>query len=349
MSEAEPSRDAEQILTESFSQRTESPEELFSLLYQELRLVARAYMRRERADHTLQATALVNEAYMRLFDGEEFRWENRKHLFCTVTRSMRRILVDQARTHRAERHGGAVRKVSLDEQGPAICQDLPQLIALSDALERLDRVAETTVFAEAGVACARIARECIHWGLGPAEFLAGIPGTLGGALAMNAGAFGGEIWDHVLEVQSIDRRGVEHVRARAEFEVGYRSVRAPVPEEGFLAARLHFDRKLAANEAEVRELLAKRKATQPIGAWSCGSVFANPPGDHAARLIEAAGLKGFRIGDAGVSQKHANFIINYGAASAADLERLIEHVRDTVERVHGVRLTPEVRILGEPA
>ena len=223
------------------------------------------------------------------------------------------------------------------------------VIATGDALERLDRVAETTVFAEAGVACARIARECIHWGLGPAEFLAGIPGTLGGALAMNAGAFGGEIWDHVLEVQSIDRRGVEHVRARAEFEVGYRSVRAPVPEEGFLAARLHFDRKLAANEAEVRELLAKRKATQPIGAWSCGSVFANPPGDHAARLIEAAGLKGFRIGDAGVSQKHANFIINYGAASAADLERLIEHVRDTVERVHGVRLTPEVRILGEPA
>jgi UDP-N-acetylmuramate dehydrogenase len=223
------------------------------------------------------------------------------------------------------------------------------VIATSDALERLDRVAETTVFAEAGVACARIARECIHWGLGPAEFLAGIPGTLGGALAMNAGAFGGEIWDHVIEVQTIDRRGVERVRARSEFEVGYRSVRAPVPEEGFLAARLHFDRKLAANEAEVRELLAKRKATQPIGAWSCGSVFANPPGDHAARLIETAGLKGFRIGDAGVSQKHANFIINYGSASAAELEQLIEHVRATVERVHGVRLTPEVRILGEPA
>jgi UDP-N-acetylmuramate dehydrogenase len=223
------------------------------------------------------------------------------------------------------------------------------VITTLDALERLDRVAETTVFAEAGVACARIARECITWGLGPAEFLAGIPGTLGGALAMNAGAFGGEIWNHVLEVQTIDRRGVEHVRARGEFAVGYRSVRAPVPDEGFLAARLHFDRKPGANEAEVRELLAKRRAAQPIGAWSCGSVFTNPPGDHAARLIEAAGLKGFRIGDAGVSPKHANFIINYGSASAADLEHLIEHVRATVERVHGVRLTPEVRILGEPA
>ncbi len=95
-------------------------------------------------------------------------------------------------------------------------------------------------------------------------------------------------------------------------------------------------------------LLARRKASQPIGEWSCGSVFTNPPGDHAARLIEACGLKGFRIGDAAVSQKHANFIINYGEATAADLERLIEHVRDTVERVHGVALHPEVRIVGVP-
>ncbi len=140
MSEAEPSRDAEQILTESFSQRKESPEELFSLIYEELRQVARAYMRRERADHTLQATALVNEAYMRLFDGEEFRWENRKHLFCTVTRSMRRILVDQARTHRAERHGGGQYKVTLDEHGPAIYRDLPQFLALDQALERLAKL-----------------------------------------------------------------------------------------------------------------------------------------------------------------------------------------------------------------
>jgi UDP-N-acetylmuramate dehydrogenase len=151
----------------------------------------------------------------------------------------------------------------------------------------------------------------------------------------------------VVEVQTIDRRGVEHLRAASEFQVGYRSVNAPAPDEGFLAARLHFERKPAANDEDVRALLARRKASQPIGAWSCGSVFTNPPGDHAARLIETAGLKGFRIGDAAVSQKHANFIVNYGAASAADVEHLIEHVRATVERVHGVRLTPEVRILGE--
>jgi UDP-N-acetylmuramate dehydrogenase len=223
------------------------------------------------------------------------------------------------------------------------------VIATYGALERLERVSQTTIFAEAGVACARIAKQCIRWGLGPAEFLAGIPGTLGGALAMNAGAFGGEIWQHVVEVQTIDRRGAEHLRAASEFQVGYRSVHAPVQDEGFLAARLHFDKKPAANDEDVRALLARRKASQPIGAWSCGSVFTNPPGDHAARLIEAAGLKGFRIGDAAVSQKHANFIVNYGAATAADVEQLIEHVRATVERVHGVRLTPEVRILGERA
>ncbi len=110
-----------------------------------------------------------------------------------------------------------------------------------------------------------------------------------------------------------------------------------------------FEKKPAAHDAEVRTLLERRKAAQPIGEWSCGSVFTNPPGDHAARLIEAAGLKGYRIGDASVSHKHANFIINYGAATAADLEQLIEHVRDTVARVHGITLTPEVRIVGERA
>jgi UDP-N-acetylmuramate dehydrogenase len=119
-----------------------------------------------------------------------------------------------------------------------------------------------------------------------------------------------------------------------------------VPEEWFLGAKLSFERKPGANESHVRDLLAKRKASQPIGEWSCGSVFTNPPHDHAARLIEAAGLKGFRIGDASVSGKHSNFIINHGHASAADIEDLIAHVQDTVERLHGVRLHPEVRIVG---
>ena len=131
------SNDAEKTLIELYSERPESPEELFSEVYNELRQVARAYMRRERADHTLQATALVHEAYLRLFEGEGFRWENRKHLFCTVARAMRRILCDHARSHRAERHGGAVRKVSLDDQGPVLFQDPAQLMSLDAALARL--------------------------------------------------------------------------------------------------------------------------------------------------------------------------------------------------------------------
>jgi RNA polymerase sigma factor (TIGR02999 family) len=129
--------DVETTLVEYYRERPESPEDLFSEVYNELRQVARAYMRRERADHTLQATALVHEAYLRLFEGDGFRWENRKHLFCTVARAMRRILCDHARSHRAERHGGAVRKVSLEDQGPIIFQDPAQLLSLDAALARL--------------------------------------------------------------------------------------------------------------------------------------------------------------------------------------------------------------------
>jgi UDP-N-acetylmuramate dehydrogenase len=223
------------------------------------------------------------------------------------------------------------------------------VISTHGALDRLERVNETTVYGEAGVPCARVARQCVRWGLGPAEFFAGIPGTLGGALAMNAGAFGGETWPHVMEVQTVDRRGREHTRSPSEYSISYRHVSAPANDEWFVAAKLTFERKAAVDEAQVRTLLEKRKATQPIGEWSCGSVFTNPPGDHAARLVEASGLKGFRIGGASVSQKHANFIINHGEATAADLESLIRHVQATVERVHGVRLIPEVRILGVAA
>jgi len=222
------------------------------------------------------------------------------------------------------------------------------VISTHGTLDDLERLGETRVRAGAGVACARIARQCIKWGLGPAEFFAGIPGTLGGALAMNAGAFGGETWRHVLEVETIDRRGVERVRAAKEYRVGYREVVPPAPGEWFLGATLAFEQRPGAHADEVQKLLARRKETQPIGEWSCGSVFTNPPGDHAARLIEATGLKGYRIGDASVSQKHANFIINHGAARAADLEALIEHVRAAVERRHGVSLHPEVRIVGVP-
>src|SRR5580704_4680021 len=222
------------------------------------------------------------------------------------------------------------------------------VVSTHGALGALERLSATRIQAEAGVPCARLARQCVKWGLGPAEFFAGIPGTLGGALAMNAGAWGGETWRHVIEVDVLDRRGVRHTRAAADYEIGYRSVKGP-DDAWFIGARLEFERTPGVNTEAIRELLDKRRQTQPIGEWSCGSVFTNPPGDHAARLIESAGLKGFRIGDASVSDKHANFIINHGRARAADIEAVIEHVQRTVERIHGVRLTTEVRIVGEAA
>lgn len=220
------------------------------------------------------------------------------------------------------------------------------VIETHGVFDRLERINENEVQCGSGVACAKLAKQCIKWGLGPAEFFAGIPGTLGGALAMNAGAFGGETWRHVLAVTTIDRAGVTHERPASDYVASYRHVDGP-KDEWFLGARLRFEVRPGVSNDDIKALLAKRKATQPIGEWSCGSVFTNPPGDHAARLIDTAGLKGFRIGGARVSEMHANFIVNDGTATAADIERLIEHVMTTVERTHGVRLKPEVRVVGE--
>jgi UDP-N-acetylmuramate dehydrogenase len=222
------------------------------------------------------------------------------------------------------------------------------VIVTHGALSRLDRLSQNLIYCDAGVPCARIARQCIKWGLGPAEFFAGIPGTLGGALAMNAGAFGGETWPHVIEVDVMTRNGRRATRAAAEYQVSYRHVVPPAPDEWFLGAKLRFDLRPGVSNEQVRDLLVRRKETQPIGEWSCGSVFTNPPGDHAARLIEASGLKGFRLGGASVSAKHANFIINHGDATAADLEQLIKHVQQTVLGLQGVQLNTEVRVIGEP-
>ncbi len=222
------------------------------------------------------------------------------------------------------------------------------VISTHGALGALERLSATRIRAEAGVPCARIARQCVKWGMGPAEFFAGIPGTLGGALAMNAGAWGGETWPHVIEVEVMDRGGMRHTRQPAEYAVGYRSVKGP-DNEWFIGARLEFRRAPGINGEAIRELLQKRRQTQPIGEWSCGSVFTNPPGYAAARLIEAAGLKGFRVGDASVSDKHANFIINHGAARAADVEAVILHVQRVVLETHGISLHTEVRIIGDAA
>jgi UDP-N-acetylmuramate dehydrogenase len=219
------------------------------------------------------------------------------------------------------------------------------VIATHGALDEIEQRSPTDVWIGAGVACAKVAKQCIKWGLGPAEFFAGIPGTVGGALAMNAGAFGGETWPHVIEVETIDRAGTRRRRPASDYQVAYRHVVGPAGE-WFLGAYFRFELKPGVSHDDVRVLLARRKESQPIGELSCGSVFTNPLGDHAARLIEASGLKGYRIGGARVSEKHANFIINDGTARAADIERLIEFVQSTVLAEQGVRLSTEVRMIG---
>ena len=205
----------------------------------------------------------------------------------------------------------------------------------------------TSLHVEAGAACPRVARVAARHGLTGCEFFAGIPGSMGGALAMNAGAFGSETWPVVGEVETIDDRGGRRWRSASDYRYGYRTVAGP-EGEWFLSCRLDLEPDVRDRAGtRIRQLLVQRAATQPTGVRSCGSVFRNPPGDHAGRLIEASGLKGCRIGGAVVSPKHANFIINDAGARAADVEALIRRVVEEVERRQGVRLEPEVRIIGE--
>jgi UDP-N-acetylmuramate dehydrogenase len=223
-------------------------------------------------------------------------------------------------------------------------------VVLLHSAKKNARLESGLVYAEAGVASPKVARFAARQQLTGAEFLAGIPGTVGGALAMNAGCYGSETWDIVERAVSIDRNGQVHERSKAEYEIGYRHCRFS-KEEWFVAAYFRLEPgDGAASTARIKELLARRMATQPLSLPNAGSVFRNPPGEHAARLIESCGLKGLARGGARVSEKHANFIVNpQGAASAADLEGLILEVQRIVLEKTGVELVPEVRIVGEPA
>ena len=216
------------------------------------------------------------------------------------------------------------------------------------------------VYAEAGVTSPKVARFAAQHDLAGAEFLAGIPGTVGGALAMNAGCFGGETWDIVATVMTLDRAGVMRERKRADYEFSYRIVRLKAegkhssslsphpPEEWFVAADFRLARGAGAeSRKKIAALLERRIATQPLNQPNAGSVFRNPEGDYAARLIEACGLKGKVIGGAMISDKHANFIINRGNARAADIEALIEQAERAVREKFGIALEREVRIVGE--
>lgn len=204
------------------------------------------------------------------------------------------------------------------------------------------------VYVEAGVTCAKLAKFCAKEARQGAEFFAGIPGTLGGALAMNAGCYGSETWNVVKRVTTINKRGELNTRDAAEFIPSYRHIDMPVSDEWFVAAWLRLEHGDAQESAQkIKGLLAKRLAAQPLNQASAGSTFRNPPGDFAARLIEASGLKGYIIGGAQVSEKHANFIVNIGGANALDIELLIQHMRETVLEKQGVALQQEVKVLGE--
>ena len=203
------------------------------------------------------------------------------------------------------------------------------------------------VYVEAGVPCAHVARFCSDLSLTGAEFLAGIPGTMGGALKMNAGAFGGETWTIVDKVEMVNERAEVIIRDKHAFEIAYRSVKG-LDNEWFLSAQLKLCQgDSLSSQQQIKALLEKRNASQPTNKPTCGSVFKNPPGDYAARLIEACGLKGFQIGGAIISEKHANFIVNQGNATAVDIETLIEHIQKRVQAQFGVYLQTEVCRIGE--
>jgi UDP-N-acetylmuramate dehydrogenase len=221
------------------------------------------------------------------------------------------------------------------------------VIIMHNALGELAMEGEL-VYAQAGVTTAKVARFCAKQGRAGAEFLAGIPGTVGGALSMNAGCHGGETWDIVEKVATINKQGELMIRQRNEFDAQYRAVTMPVLGEWFVAAWFHLPLgSTTESESKIKNLLAKRLATQPLNQPNAGSTFRNPEGDFAARLIEACGLKGYSIGGAEVSEKHANFIVTKPGATARDIEQLIAKMRQMVQEKFGIELQQEVRVVGE--
>ena len=240
------------------------------------------------------------------------------------------------------------------------------VLLLHAALTEMRIETDGSIYVQAGVSGAKLARFAAKHNLRGAEFFAGIPGTLGGMLAMNAGCYGSETWNVVANAQTIMRSGKLLERVPDDYEIGYRHVvlrkkgkylkhddRIPNSssfhqEEFFVGARLRLpagDGEIA--RREIKSLLSKRIASQPLNLPNAGSVFRNPPSDYAARLIEQCGLKGLQIGGARVSEKHGNFIVNVGGATAEDIENLINKVRVSVQHKTGIDLHPEVRIIGE--
>lgn len=222
------------------------------------------------------------------------------------------------------------------------------VIYLRDHLNSINQINNECLRVEAGVLLNKLVQKCADLSMIEAMFLAGIPGTVGGALIMNAGAHGDSIWNYVKSVETIDKHGNINAYDKEEFAIDYRHITPPFKEEWFVSCDLRFP---ITNPVKTREkmteYLEKRRLTQPLDEPSCGSVFRNPKNDFAARLIELSGLKGTAIGDAQVSEKHANFIVNKGHATAFEVESLMQLIQERIFLQHGIKLIPEVRVLGE--
>ena len=221
------------------------------------------------------------------------------------------------------------------------------VVSVVGLLNELKKINETEIFIGAGVPCVKAAHFSAKHGLEGIEFLAGIPGTIGGALAMNAGAYGGEIWSYIKEVETINRKGKREIFEKDKFDINYRSVSIS-ENEWFIACKMKLEISTRTVVSDrIKKMLSERANGQPLGKLSCGSVFRNPTNQHAAKLIELCGLKGKKVGGAVISDKHSNFIINTGNATSLDIEQLIEFIQACVYEKYDIKLIPEVRIIGE--
>ena len=220
------------------------------------------------------------------------------------------------------------------------------VISTKKSINKIIMVAENSCRAEVGASCMDLALFAEKNEMGPAAFFSGIPGSIGGALTMNAGSFGHETWEFVESVEVIDEVGIIHHLEPKEFKFSYRSVEFPFPL-WFVSCLMKFPETGTTTKSELKAMRDQRIKTQPLSEDTCGSVFKNPKPDHAGDLIERSGLKGYKIGGCSISTKHANFIVNEGTATSADIEKLIRHVQNVVKTKFDVNLETEVRIIGE--
>lgn len=219
------------------------------------------------------------------------------------------------------------------------------IICLKDCLDGMERVDGTSIRVMAGVTMARAAVFAASQGLSGLEFAHGIPGTIGGGVYMNAGAYGGELGSLCREVELMDREGRTHVLTHEQMDFSYRHSCLEETDWIVVSALLSLEPgKEETIRARMKELQAKRLASQPLNYPSAGSAFKRPQGGYAAALIDQAGLKGFRVGDAAISEKHGGFAVNLGKATAEDMKTLLKEVSEKVEAQSGIHLEPEIRV-----